>query len=152
MIQLLSNRSTWSGGISNYDQDDQIDQLSTGDKHEVSNNPEENRDIVLKNPDYISRLISYAAYIKLTCQVELEESRELAEKAYSIWDKRIENMVQTETESLGASVFSGPEKRYDTSWFLPLMKDILETDPGSYPEERAEREAYQQSSYEGWTC
>lgn len=98
-------------------------------------NPEENKDIVLKNPDYISRLISYAAYIKLTCQVELEESRELAEKAYSIWDKRIENMVQTETESLGASVFSGPEKRYDTSWFLPLMKDILETDPGSYPEE-----------------
>ena len=84
-------------------------------------NPEENKDIVLKNPDYISRLISYAAYIKLTCQVELEESRELAEKAYSIWDKRIENMVQTETESLGASVFSGPEKRYDTSWFLPLM-------------------------------
>lgn len=93
--------------------------------------PEENKDIILKNPDYISRLISYAAYISLTCQVELEESRELAETAFTVWDKRIVSMVRTEAERLSETGHSG---QYDTAWFLPLMKDILENNPGSYPD------------------
>ncbi len=90
--------------------------------------PEENTDIILKNPDYIARLIKYAAYIKATCIVELEESRFNAETAYDIWDIRIKNMVLAEEADIQG-------KQPDTSWFLPLMKDILENDPENYPEE-----------------
>ena len=89
--------------------------------------PEENKEIILKNPEYISRIISYAAYIRSTCQVELEGGMELAEHAFDIWDKRIRSMVLDDTRAL-----EGRERNADTSWFLPLMKDILETDPGSY--------------------
>jgi superfamily II DNA or RNA helicase len=86
-------------------------------------NPKANRDLILKNPEYIDRIIKYAAYIKNTIQVELEGSMALAEKAYIAWDKNIQKMVYEECEK-------GDTKA--TDWLLPLMKDILENVPSGY--------------------
>ena len=89
-------------------------------------NPKENRDLILKNPEYIDRIINYAAYIKNTIQVELEGSMAQAEKAYTAWDKNIQKMVYEECEK---------GENQATDWLLPLLKDILENIQLGYSDE-----------------
>lgn len=83
--------------------------------------------LLIKNPDYLVHVISYAAYMREHYQVELEGSLECARKAYRGWDRRIHGMVQRE------------EQTAVEEWFLPLMKDILEYDPANYSEELREK-------------
>lgn len=109
----------------------------------VLTSPNENRDFILKNPDYMGRLIKYAAYIKSTVQVEFEGSMEKAAAAYAQWDRNIQTMVQEEfekNEALTVVTKDNPVRRsLDVdSWLLPLVKDILENAPECYSEELKE--------------
>ncbi len=88
-------------------------------------NPSEHMESLLKFPDYLSHLLSYAAFIRDKWQVELEEDRFEAEKAFNAWDNRI---VQRLNEI-------SKEKTDIESFFLPLMKDILQNVPEHFSEE-----------------
>lgn len=88
--------------------------------------PKANRDIILKNPEYIDRIIKYAAYIRNTIQVELEGGMAQAETAYAAWDKNIQKMVYEECEK---------GENQATDWLLPLLKDILENIQLGYSDE-----------------
>ncbi|MCR5226062.1 MAG: DEAD/DEAH box helicase family protein [Eubacterium sp.] len=91
--------------------------------------PKASADTLLKNPDYLGHLISYAAYIRATWQVELEGDRFVAEKAYSAWDKNVQGLMETKTREFEAV---SELQNTQQEWFLPLMKDILEYDTDSF--------------------
>lgn len=83
--------------------------------------------LLIKYPDYLAHIVSYAAYMREHYQVELEGSLENAKTAYAGWDRRIREMVRCE------------EPKAVNEWFLPLMEDILENDPTNYSEELREK-------------
>ena len=101
--------------------------------------PDKYMDIVFKCPDYISRIVRYAALIRCTWQVEFEGDRKLAENAYNSWDYRLQKSVEEEVNRIqdkntsDKGVFSIQTE--DDSWFLPFMKDILENDPEHFSDE-----------------
>ncbi len=85
-------------------------------------------DKLIRNPDYLGHLLSYISFIRENWQVEFEESREKADKAFDLWDKRIrESLDETGADSIE-----------NIKWFMPLMKDILENDPEDFTEELRE--------------
>lgn len=118
---------------------------------------------LFKYPDYLFHLVEYAAFIRRKWQIELEGSRDAADRAFSHWDKRILRMVlqkaeadeqaeadqirrtaenrnlqrcSSQTENLNRQN-TAEERTLAASmgWLLPLMRDILENDPDSYSEE-----------------
>ena len=88
-------------------------------------NPAEHMETLLKFPDYLNHLLSYASFIRNSWQVELEEDRFAAEKAFDGWDERI---IRSLSE---ISV----DKNDMEAFFLPLMKDILQNVPEDFSEE-----------------
>ena len=89
--------------------------------HPILKSPKSYSDMLLKNPDYLGHLISYAAFIRATWQVELEGDRFVAERAYDNWDKNVLRILDARAD-----------ESVNMEWFLPLMKDILESDPDSF--------------------
>ncbi len=83
--------------------------------------------LLVKYPDYLAHIVSYAAFIREHYQVELEGGMENARKAFGAWDRRIRGMVRD--MNLTSS----------DDWFLPLMQDILENDPENFSESLRER-------------
>jgi DNA or RNA helicases of superfamily II len=81
-------------------------------------NPTENAEILIKYPDYLQHILGYISYIKDKHLVVFEGDRFLAEKAFDLWDKRIQDMIGPVTDI--------------SEWFLPLMQDILENDAESF--------------------
>ncbi len=89
--------------------------------------PSEYAGLLVKYPDYLTHVVSYAAFIRENYQVELEGSMENARKAFGTWDRRIRSMVHN------------MEQTSTDEWFLPLMQDILENDSENYSEELKEK-------------
>lgn len=83
----------------------------------------------VKNPDYMKHLLDYMAFIKNNWQVEFEGDREIAEKAFEIWDKRIRQFLD--------EISKKDIKMED--FFLPLMCDVLELNAQDYTDELREK-------------
>lgn len=92
-------------------------------------NPMEFTDVLVKNPDYMKHLLDYMAFIKNNWQVEFEGDREIAEKAFEIWDKRIRQFLD--------EISKKDIKMED--FFLPLMCDVLELNAQDYTDELREK-------------
>ncbi len=89
--------------------------------------PKKHAGLLVKYPDYLEHIVSYAAYVRDNFHMELEGSLTNTRAAFHSWDRRIQAMVQN------------TEVTEPSAWFVPLMRDILENNPEYYSEELREK-------------